>query len=186
LAQRVLIVDDNHSVADTLVRLLAALGYDARAVYDGREAASTAKDFLPDLAFIDVSMTGFDGFQTVATIRSQRECAKAVLVALTGYGDRELKQRALAVGFDWHVLKPMRIDTLKDILSIIDPLADASSTAGRIHRVNAAWSQQRGLAAIAGLGGPHFASGWQNRLVSSGTFALRGRVDPIRPLNLPR
>jgi CheY-like chemotaxis protein len=119
--ERILVVDDQTEVADSLVRLLVVLGYDARATYDGRQAVAEAADFLPDMIFIDIGMPGFDGYQTVAKIRAHRECAHAILIALTGWAKQEDRQRSYQNGFDLHVAKPMNLDMLHDLLRLLDP-----------------------------------------------------------------
>src|ERR1700754_2525645 len=85
MKERILIVDDQQDVADALARLVSALGYEAKSIYDGHRAIDAAANFLPDLVFIDIGMPGIDGYETVQRLRSRRECAHAILVALTGY-----------------------------------------------------------------------------------------------------
>jgi len=63
MKERILVVDDQCDVADSLVRLLMTLGYETKAVYDGRQAVDQAADFLPDMVFIDIGMPGFDGYR---------------------------------------------------------------------------------------------------------------------------
>jgi CheY-like chemotaxis protein len=121
MKKRILVIDDQQDIADSLARLLTMLGYEARAIYNGELAEGVVADFLPDLSFIDISMPGFDGYQTVTKIRANRECIHLVLIALTGYSSKEFKQRAYEAGFDLFVAKPMSVDTLKEVLSIIDP-----------------------------------------------------------------
>ena len=142
--ERILVVDDQLEIADALVRLLSTLGYEAKAVYDGRQAADEAVKFLPDMAFIDLGMPGLDGYQTVAKIRAQRECAHAILVAFTGHAELEAKQRAFEAGFDLHVAKPVNIDKLMELLTLIDPQADNMSAAGRVYRLASVWSEAKG------------------------------------------
>jgi CheY-like chemotaxis protein len=88
MTNRILVIDDQQDIADALVRLLKTLKYESRAIYDGKQAEAVAIDYLPDLAFIDISMPGFNGYQTVAKIRANRQCAHVVLVALSGVVQR--------------------------------------------------------------------------------------------------
>jgi CheY-like chemotaxis protein len=134
MKDRILVVDDQCDVADALVRLLRVLGYEARATYDGRNAADIAADFLPDMAFIDIGMPDFDGYKTVSKIRGRRECAHAILIAFTGLADLEAKQRAYEAGFDLHVAKPVNIDKLEEVLSLLNPKASNQSTANNLSR----------------------------------------------------
>ncbi len=133
MEDRILVADDNRDVADALVRLLTALGYEARAVYSGEEAVKAAAEFQPEMAFIDIGMPGLNGYDTVARIR-QRGSNHVILVALTGWTQREDKLRAYESGFDLHVAKPMTIDTLEELLALLDPTARTTSPE-RVHRV---------------------------------------------------
>ena len=137
MKERILVVDDQCDVADSLVRLLMTLGYEAKAVYDGRQAVDQAADFLPDMVFIDIGMPGFDGYQTVSRIRGHRECAHAILIALTGWTTGEDRQRAYSCGFDLHVAKPMNIETLQGLLALLDP-SETESTTARIRSFDTA------------------------------------------------
>ena len=103
-----------------------------------------AAQLLPDLAFIDIGMPTFDGNQAVARIRGHRECANAILVALTGFADPNIKEQAYASGFDLFGTKPLNIDKLKQILAILDPKASNLSTAGKVFRLASAWRDSKG------------------------------------------
>jgi CheY-like chemotaxis protein len=139
MKQRILVVDDQRDVADALVRLLTRLGYESRAVYEGASAEAVALDFLPNLAFIDISMPGFDGFQTVSKVRANRECIHIVFVALTGNSTPEIKQRAYDSGFDLFVAKPMGVETLKEVITVIDPGATTLAARDLAHRLSEVW-----------------------------------------------
>jgi CheY-like chemotaxis protein len=137
MKERILVVDDNSDVANSFVRLLTTMGYESKASYDGRHAADVAADFLPDMVFIDIGMPGFDGYQTVTQIRAHRECGHAILIALTGWTSPDARQRSYEHGFDLHVAKPLGIDKLKELLTLLRP-AKSESTEQRIHRLSAA------------------------------------------------
>src|SRR4030095_13118761 len=100
MKERILIVDDQQDVADALARLVSALGYEAKSIYDGQRAIDAAAHFLPPFIFIDIGMPGVDGYEAVQRLRSRPECAHAILVALTGYTTREDRQLAYECGFD--------------------------------------------------------------------------------------
>lgn len=138
MKERILVVDDQRDTADSLTRLLQTLGYEAKAVYEGQRAVEEAVDFLPDLMFIDIGMPDFDGYKTMAKIRARRECAHAILIALTGWSGAEDRQRAYESGFDLHIAKPMNIDKLMEVLKLIDPNEQTMSQAGRIYRLQSA------------------------------------------------
>jgi len=127
MKSRILVIDDARENADTLAKLLGILGQSARVAYGGMEGIDVAAEFLPDMAFIDIGMPGIDGYETATTIKKHPECSHTILVALTGYTQPEDKHRAYAAGFDLHVSKPMGVDTLQELLSILNPEAKAST-----------------------------------------------------------
>ena len=120
---RILVVDDNQDVADALVRLIKALGCEATACYSGKEAADLAAVVLPDMAIIDLAMPEMDGYETMQLIRQRCIGTHPILVALTGFGEVHRQQRAFENGFDFHVVKPMCLETLKELLLLLDPAA---------------------------------------------------------------
>ena len=119
--ERILVVDDNRDTADSLALLINAFGYETKAVYDGQQAIEQAREFLPDMALIDIGMPGLNGYETVEQIRKQRGSAEIVLVAVTGWSRPEDKKRAYECGFDLHVAKPMSPQTLRELLGLLDP-----------------------------------------------------------------
>jgi CheY-like chemotaxis protein len=141
MKERILVVDDQREIADSLVRLLETLGYEAKAIYSGRHAVQEVASFLPDMMFIDLGMPDIDGYTTVAKIRANPECASSILVALTGCTTAEDRHKAYAAGFDIHIPKPMNIDKLMELLALIDPKGNTLSTAGRVYRLQSALSK---------------------------------------------
>lgn len=121
MKERILVVDDERDAADSLVRLIQVLGYDAQAVYDGEEAIREVAKYLPDMALIDIGMPGLNGFETVSRIRQQRGNVTMILVAVTGWTREEDQRKAYEAGFDLHIAKPMTVETLKELLAILDP-----------------------------------------------------------------
>ena len=125
MSKRVLVVDDSHDVADSLVRLLTVLGYEAKAVYDGRAALEAAAEFAPSVGFIDIGMPGIDGYEVVKRIRANGN-DQAILVAHTGWSRGTDKQRAYDAGFDLHIAKPVGVETLNQILALLTPAFGAT------------------------------------------------------------
>lgn len=81
--QRILVVDDDHLVADTLALIFVKSGFDARATYSAEEALEYARDFHPDLLLCDVTMPGKDGLALVCDIT--RELPSCRIIVLTGF-----------------------------------------------------------------------------------------------------
>lgn len=106
MAKKVLVADDNHDAADTLVVLLDWLGYEAVACYDGAQAVELVKIIRPDLVILDINMPVMDGYEAAKTIR-RAEGDRVLLAAITGAPDWETRVKAGEVGFDAHYSKPM-------------------------------------------------------------------------------
>ena len=123
MRERILVVDDDRATADTLALLIRALDCEAKAVYSGEAAIQQIAEFEPDMALIDIGMPECDGYETVTSIRQQSGGMHVILVAVTGWSRDEDKRRAYDAGFDLHVTKPMRLETLKELLSLLDPVA---------------------------------------------------------------
>lgn len=123
MKERILVVDDERDAADSLVRLIQVLGYDAKAAYDGEQAVREVATYSPDMALIDIGMPGLNGFETVSRIRQQRGNVTMILVAVTGWTREEDQRKAYDAGFDLHIAKPMTVETLKELLAILDPEA---------------------------------------------------------------
>ena len=106
-ARRILIADDQESLADLLAQLLAWDGYSVMAAYDGVQALNASRTFQPDLAILDINMPRMDGYSVAAAIRSERPADDPlVLVAMTGNSEPRDIALANLAGFDQHVAKP--------------------------------------------------------------------------------
>jgi CheY-like chemotaxis protein len=129
VSERILVVDDDRSTADMQALLIGTLGYEAKAVYSGQDAVDLIPSYEPDMALIDIGMPERDGYDTVASIRRQPGGTHVILVAVTGWSRDEDKRKAYESGFDLHVTKPMREDTLRDLLALLDPDGNFTSPA---------------------------------------------------------
>jgi PAS domain S-box-containing protein len=114
--QRVLVVDDNHDAADSLGALLQHLGLGVRVAYDGTAALEALGEFEPDLVLLDLGMPGMDGYATAQRMRERPAGRDAMIVALTGWGQERDRRRVLAAAFDRHLLKPVALETLHELL----------------------------------------------------------------------
>lgn len=118
---RVLVVDDNEQGARVLAMLLTALGNDVRIAHDGLAAVDVAAEFQPDLVLLDIGMPKLNGYEAARRIRELPWAKDALLVALTGWGQDEDKQRSRAAGFDHHFVKPVEPAVLKRLLAECQP-----------------------------------------------------------------
>jgi len=105
-ARRVLVVDDNEAAADTLAEILAMSGHDVRTASDGEQAVQVANDFRPEVILMDLGMPKMNGYEAARAIRGQPWGKDILLVALTGWGQADVRQRTKEAGFDRHLVKP--------------------------------------------------------------------------------
>jgi PAS domain S-box-containing protein len=115
-ALRVLIVDDSRDAADTCATLLELSGHRVQTAYSGRRALEVAETFRPHVLLLDIGLPDIDGYQLARTIRSAPWGRRTQLVAVSGWGQEEDRRRALEVGFDHHLTKPVAAEELDGLL----------------------------------------------------------------------
>jgi len=115
-ALRLLVVDDNVDAAEVLSMLLQAAGHVVTVAHDPRRALELARVERPDVCLLDIGLPGMDGNELAQRLRAQPDTAGAVLIAVTGYGQAEDRQRSRESGFDHHLVKPLDYATLTAIL----------------------------------------------------------------------
>jgi CheY-like chemotaxis protein len=113
---RLLIVDDNEDASDTLADLLRVMGYEVRCAADGPSAMAVLDEYRPQLALLDIGLPGEDGYSLASRMRADSRMAQAKLVALTGYGSESDRARAIGARFDQHLVKPVSVDRLLEVL----------------------------------------------------------------------
>ncbi|HSO06082.1 MAG TPA: PAS domain S-box protein [Pelomicrobium sp.] len=114
--RRVLVVDDNPDVADSLRLLLEVAGQDVEVAHSGREALAKAPAFRPDLVLLDIGMPELDGHATCRAMRREPWSGQATIVALTGWGQEEDRRKSTEAGFDQHLVKPVNYARLARLL----------------------------------------------------------------------
>jgi CheY-like chemotaxis protein len=115
---RVLVVDDYTDAADSLCALLKCFGHEARPCYEGAAAIAESQTFHPHVVLLDLGMALLDGYQVAKRLRSAPDGARLVIMALTGFGDTDHRQRARE-HFDYFLLKPVAPDDLEKILAVV-------------------------------------------------------------------
>jgi signal transduction histidine kinase/CheY-like chemotaxis protein len=115
--RRVLIVEDNADAREGLRLLLSYAGHEVEAAEDASSALDKLQSFRPEIALIDIGLPGADGYDLARTARQTPEGRATYLVALTGYGQAEDREKALAAGFDAHLTKPVDPAKLCDFLA---------------------------------------------------------------------
>ena len=111
---RALVVDDNRDAADTLAMMLELLGLEVRRRYDPLGVEDEVASFAPDAVFLDLGMPGRSGYDVAAALRG-RDAPRALLVAVTGWGQPEDLRRTRDAGFDAHLVKPPELQAIQDI-----------------------------------------------------------------------
>jgi CheY-like chemotaxis protein len=111
---RIAVIEDNTDSRELLCELLSGAGFECAPAEDGLSGIALIETFNPHVAFIDVGLPKLDGFEVARRARATRP--NTILIALTGYGQVTDQQRALAAGFDEHLVKPMREKDLARIL----------------------------------------------------------------------
>ncbi|MGG7603214.1 hybrid sensor histidine kinase/response regulator [Massilia sp. BKSP1R2A-1] len=113
---RLMVVDDNVDAAEVLSMLLEAAGHEVAIAHESLRALELARNERPDVCLLDIGLPGMDGNELAQRLRAQAETSSAVLVAVTGYGQAEDRQRSLESGFDHHLVKPVDYDELSAVL----------------------------------------------------------------------
>ncbi len=112
---RVLVVDDNIDAADLMGELLTDQGHSVHVAHSGPEALGLLSTFTPDAALLDIGLPVMDGYELAAALRGS--LPKIRLIALTGYGAPNDRQRSHEAGFDAHLTKPVSLSTVTETLA---------------------------------------------------------------------
>jgi signal transduction histidine kinase/CheY-like chemotaxis protein len=112
---QVLIVDDNKDAAETLQLLLEAVGHQVLIAHNAHDALLIARQTSPAVLFLDIGLPDLDGYELACRLRALPETTRSSLVAVTGYGQPEDRERATKAGFDHHLVKPAK---LAEVLSL--------------------------------------------------------------------
>jgi signal transduction histidine kinase len=114
--RRVLVVDDNLDAAESTAAYLRLEGHEVKTACDGRQALASIQAFDPQVIVLDIGLPGLDGFALAHRLRERGGSRQALLVAVTGYGQREDRQRAVDAGFDYYFIKPTDPRELHDAI----------------------------------------------------------------------
>ncbi|HZP87065.1 MAG TPA: ATP-binding protein [Burkholderiales bacterium] len=117
--QRILVVDDNRDNADSLAMMLQLMGHNVRTGYDGEMALELAATIQPQVILLDIGLPKLDGYEVCRRIRQQSWGKAIVIIALTGWGQQEDRARSLEAGFDHHLVKPVDVAELVEMLGAL-------------------------------------------------------------------
>jgi signal transduction histidine kinase len=113
---RVLVVEDNSDLGDTLRRLLSHWGHEPAQVASGSDALGKAVEFRPDIVLVDIGLPHMDGYAVAQMLRAEPALGKMRLIAMSGYGEEADRTRAMQAGFDDYFIKPLDPAHLRRLL----------------------------------------------------------------------
>jgi CheY-like chemotaxis protein len=122
MKRRVLVVDDNADALESLSSLVKLMGNEVRQAKDGLEAVKVAGTFRPEIVLMDLGMPNLNGYEAAQRIRQEAWGSEIALVATTGWGQEEDRRRTSEAGFDRHLVKPIEMNSLREIFAAPAPL----------------------------------------------------------------
>jgi CheY-like chemotaxis protein len=116
--RRILVVDDNRDMAESMAWLLELAGNEIRVAHEGVSALKAAAEFRPDIMLLDLGLPGLNGHEVARRIRTEPWGADITLVAVTGRGQEQDRRKSHEAGFDAHVVKPVGQAELMRVLAV--------------------------------------------------------------------
>lgn len=117
--RRILVAEDDEDAGLTLRMLLESLGYEVHLVRDGESAVRETVRLSPDVVILDIGMPLLSGYDAAQLIRKSTPGRKILIVALSGWGRIQDVERSTAAGIDFHLVKPLDLARLKEILDSV-------------------------------------------------------------------
>jgi two-component system, chemotaxis family, CheB/CheR fusion protein len=117
MPRRVLIIEDQQDARDSLRMLLELDGHDVAIARDGAEGLAKLASMDPDAALVDIGLPGIDGYEVARRARELPNRQGILMIALSGYAQKEDRERSREAGFDLHLAKPVAYDQLRQALS---------------------------------------------------------------------
>jgi CheY-like chemotaxis protein len=116
-AFRVLVIDDVRDAADSLRKVLELYGHDVRVAYTGTKAIEVAHQFRPDVVLCDIAMPVVCGYDVAKALREDPATSGVQMIATTGLGTDTIREKCRAAGFAGHMVKPIDVEELRDLLA---------------------------------------------------------------------
>jgi len=114
---RILVVDDNVAVVQTLGQMIEAMGHKARIATDGVRALTEAKEFLPHVVLLDIGMGNMNGYEVCQVMKQAPEMKRTMFIAQTGWDKDENEGMSREAGFDHYLTKPVRMKELETLFA---------------------------------------------------------------------
>jgi len=125
--RRVLVIDDNPDVLNTMQRLLVACGHEVATAQNGPSGLEQAQTFQPEAILLDLGMPVMDGYETARQLRKLIHPQRCLLVAVTGWGQVEDRKQTQLAGFDLHAVKPISMAKIQEVLHTLNEEPAAKS-----------------------------------------------------------
>jgi DNA-binding response OmpR family regulator len=119
MGRRILVVEDNDDIAESLGAFLAMDGHTVSIAQDGAVALEMLRTFEPEIVLLDIGLPGMDGYQVARRMRAETSRKDLIIVAMSGYGEEQHRRKSLEAGCDDHLVKPVQPDTLRNFLNRI-------------------------------------------------------------------
>jgi len=130
IPRRILVADDNADALESLATVLRLRGHEVFSASNGAIALETAGRHVPEVALLDIGMPLLDGYEVARRIRAQEWGKAMTLVALTGWGQDADRRRSREAGFDTHLVKPLDLDQLSNLLAQLpEPVTATTASA---------------------------------------------------------
>jgi CheY-like chemotaxis protein len=129
--RRILVVDDNVDAAESTAAFLRLEGHEVKTVNDGADALSSVGVFAPHVIVLDIGLPGLDGYAVARRLREKGDTSHALLIAMTGYGQRDDRQKATEAGFDYFFVKPTDPSQIQQAIERGRPHEQQADTARR-------------------------------------------------------
>ena len=118
--RKIMVVDDNFDSAQAMALLIGLEGHEVQTAYNGKDALLLAQAFRPEVMLVDLCMPGVDGYQVAQRLKDYPWGRQITLIALTGWGQPEDRQRAQSLGFSHYLVKPASPD---EVFALINGLS---------------------------------------------------------------
>jgi two-component system CheB/CheR fusion protein len=119
MGRRILVVEDNDDIAESLGTFLAMDGHTVSIANDGAIALEMLRTFKPGIVLLDIGLPGIDGYQVARRMRAETTREKLIIVAMSGYGEERHRRQSIEAGCDDHLVKPVQPDSLRTFLNRI-------------------------------------------------------------------
>ena len=126
-SRRILVVDDNRISAVSMAKLLQMTGNETYTAHDGVAAVEATTTFHPEVVLLDIGLPKLNGYEAARKIREQPWGKNIVLVAVTGWGQDEDRQKSRDAGFNGHIVKPVELTSLMKLLTELQPTTRSDS-----------------------------------------------------------